>query len=177
MENYPDIWISLFDERQFVPADPNDDRPYCGGRGKMLTIAPDGTFYPCLRYTPTSVGHDRDYYITCGNVDDGLDNTIIDELAKCTRSAIEDEECFNCPIHQGCGECAAYSWQMTDRIDKRVKYQCIMHKARALANVYYWNKYYRQIGSDERFTNYCPKEWALEIIDEDEWNMLNELAE
>lgn len=176
LEHYPDTYLSLFDETQFCPANPDDDQPYCGGRGKMLAIAPDGTFYPCLRYTPTSVGHDRDYYITCGNVNDGLDNTMIDELAKCTRSVIEDEECYNCPIHQGCGECAAYSWEVTNRSDKKVKFICIMHKARALANVYYWNKYFRQTGSNERFFNWVPEDWALEIIDRDELAMLYELS-
>ena len=52
-----------------------------------------------------------------------------------------------------------------------------MHKSRALSNVYYWNKYYRQIGSKKRMKNYCPKEWALQIISEEEYEMLNKLAE
>ena len=51
-----------------------------------------------------------------------------------------------------------------------------MHKARALVNVYYWNKYYRQNNMPKRMKNYCPKEWALDIISEEEYNMLNELA-
>jgi hypothetical protein len=51
-----------------------------------------------------------------------------------------------------------------------------MHKARALANVYFWNKWYRQQGLEKRFENHCPDEWALEIISEDELNMLKQLS-
>jgi hypothetical protein len=47
-----------------------------------------------------------------------------------------------------------------------------MHKARALANVYFWNKWYRQQGLEKRFENHCPDEWALEIISEDEFLVL-----
>ena len=50
-----------------------------------------------------------------------------------------------------------------------------MHKARALANVYFWNRYFRKHGDKDRFKNYCPDEWALEIISQDELNMLKEL--
>ena len=50
-----------------------------------------------------------------------------------------------------------------------------MHKARALANAYLWNKGNRKFYPERRFKIYVPKEWALEIIDEDEWNMLKEL--
>ena len=39
----------------------------------MLACSPDGILYPCLRYMPSSVGHDRDDYITFGDVDKGMD--------------------------------------------------------------------------------------------------------
>ena len=47
-----------------------------------------------------------------------------------------------------------------------------MHKAEALANVYYWNKLYKYLNIDKTFEMYCPKEWALEIISENEYNYL-----
>jgi len=47
-----------------------------------------------------------------------------------------------------------------------------MHKARALANYYFWNKVLRLEGNNERMKIWIPKDWALEIIDEDEWKML-----
>ena len=50
-----------------------------------------------------------------------------------------------------------------------------MHKARALANAYHWNNYYRKQGVKTRFKIYIPDEWALEIIDQEELNKLKEL--
>lgn len=54
-------------------------------------------------------------------------------------------------------------------------YICVMHKARALGNLYFWNKYYRKNNMNKRMKNYVPDEWALEIISESELNMLKEL--
>ena len=51
-----------------------------------------------------------------------------------------------------------------------------MHKARALANSYYWNKFYRKYDMNKRKELTIPKEWALEIISEEEFNMLLDLA-
>ena len=51
-----------------------------------------------------------------------------------------------------------------------------MHKARALANVYFWNKYYRIMNMDKRMECHVPREWALEIIPEEEFEMLLELS-
>jgi hypothetical protein len=49
-----------------------------------------------------------------------------------------------------------------------------MHKARALANAYYWNKALRirEPGSGRRFKIWLPEEDALKIISEDEWKLL-----
>ena len=52
-----------------------------------------------------------------------------------------------------------------------------MHRARALANYYYWNKYYRAKDIDKRFTMYLPREDALRIINEEEYEMLLALSE
>ena len=50
-----------------------------------------------------------------------------------------------------------------------------MHQARALANVYFWNKFYIKNNEMAKFEMHIPKEWALEIIDEVEYNMLLDL--
>lgn len=52
-----------------------------------------------------------------------------------------------------------------------------MHKARALANVYYWNKWYRQNGIDKKFKMYLPREEAEKIISPKEYDMLLQLSE
>jgi hypothetical protein len=51
-----------------------------------------------------------------------------------------------------------------------------MQKVRVLGNVYYWNKLYRKLGMDKRFKYHMPDEWALEIIDQNEIDMLKELS-
>ena len=71
--------------------------------------------------------------------------------------------------------CSAYNYQENGTPDKRVTYSCDMHKSRSLANVYFWNRYYISKNIDKRFKMHCPEEWALEIIDEDEYKLLKEL--
>ena len=52
----------------------------------------------------------------------------------------------------------------------------MMHQARALANIYYWNKYYKMKGIDKTMPNNVTDEWALKIIDKEELAMLNSLC-
>ena len=177
LENYIDTYISFFEEDMFRPMDPEDNQNWCGGTGLMLACSPDGDLYPCLRYMPTSVGRNRDSYVTCGNVKDGRDMTLLEDMRSVTRRSQSTDECFYCPIAKGCAWCSAYNWESQGSYNKRATYICPMHKARALVNVYYWNLFYRKKGEKKRMKNYCPKEWALEIISEEEYEMLNKLAE
>ena len=48
--------------------------------------------------------------------------------------------------------------------DKRATFICWMHKARSLANVYYWNKLYNKNNNNKVFEMYLPKEDALQIM-------------
>lgn len=50
-----------------------------------------------------------------------------------------------------------------------------MHKARSLANVYYWNKKYLKEGKKIFFHRYLTDEEALQIISKDELLLLNKL--
>jgi uncharacterized protein len=51
-----------------------------------------------------------------------------------------------------------------------------MHKARVLANVYFWNSLYRKLNLEKRFEFHMPDEWALEIVDKDELSLLKNLS-
>jgi hypothetical protein len=46
----------------------------------------------------------------------------------------------------------------------------------SLANVYYWNSLYKYLDIDKVFKMYLPKEKALKIISEDEYNYLLNLS-
>ena len=174
------IYLALFMENFFKPKDENDLQNWCGGTGAMLSCDPDGKLYPCIRYMESSLGTDQKP-LSIGDLEVGLgvaecDKNCIACLNKIDRRSQSTDECFNCPIGEGCSWCSAYNYQVFGTPDKRATFICIMHKARALANVYFWNKWYKKTGRNEVFVMHCPKEWALEIIPEEEYSMLVELA-
>ena len=177
---HDDVYISIFEENQFKPIENDDDRNWCGGNGSMIAVDYKGDIYPCLRYMESSVGPDVPKLII-GNVWDGIgiqeeEQQKIKCLECITRRSQSTDECFNCPIAAGCAWCYAYNYQEFGTVNKRATYICIMHKARALANAYFWNKWYRQQGLTKRFENHCPDEWALEIISQEELDMLKQLS-
>ena len=181
-EHYKDIYLSIFDTNIGHPMLEKDNNNWCGGTMQgMLAIDRKGNIYPCLRYMETSLGTDQPPMIV-GNIYDGIghnpaDKYVIEGLEKITRKSQSTEKCFNCPIAQGCAWCSAYNYQKFGTANHRATFICPMHKARVLANVYYWNKLFQHEGMKERFKNFVPEDWALEIIDKDEFTMLNKLSE
>ena len=176
-----DIYCSLFEESFFKQKDENDLMNWCGGTGYMLACDPDGYLYPCIRYMESSLGCSRNP-MRIGNVNDGIaSNQCEKDCLHCLncvdRRTQSTDECFYCPIGEGCSWCSAYNYQEFGTPNKRATYICEMHKARSLANVYYWNRYYQKNNIDKKFKMNCPKEWALQIISEDEYNMLLDLSE
>ena len=169
------VYLSLFDEGRYRPMDPSDNQNWCGGNGKMLSVDCDGVLYPCIRYMPTSLGG-KQPPITCGDIHRGVDREKLEEMQRITRRSQSTDECFDCPIGAGCSWCTAYNYQEFGTINRRATYICEMHKAEALANVYFWNRLYRKHGMPERFPIHCPREWALRIVTAEEFEMLEELT-
>lgn len=177
MEN--EYFVSLFDENLFHEKDPADNQNWCGGNGAMLACDPDGYLYPCIRFMESSLGEEQAPF-RIGDLENGISQIEehkcnLDCLSCITRRSQETDECFYCPIGEGCAWCTAQNYQETGTPNKRTTNICEMHKARALANVYFWNKYYRKHNRPVRFKNNVPDEWALKIISQDELDMLNEL--
>lgn len=173
------IYLSIFDDGGFSPMPVTDNQNWCGGTGSMLSCDYKGDLYPCIRYMESSLGDDVPPLII-GNVYDGLLSKPEEkEKVRClrciTRRSQSDDECFFCPIARACSWCSAYNYQEFGTADKRCKYICIMHKARALANAYLWNKGARKYAPFLRFKLWIPEKMALEVIDKDEWEMLKEL--
>lgn len=173
-------FISIFEFFAFGPMSDHRNKNWCGGDGEMLAMDPDGDLYPCIRYMESSLGTDQEPY-KIGNVRDGIGTTSTEQqrlrcLACITRKSQSTDECYNCPIADGCGWCTAYNYQVNGSPDSRCIFICEMHKARSLANAYYWNSYFNKYNLPLKFQINCPKEWAVSIIGEEEYNFLMELS-
>ena len=181
-DTYHDLYISLFDETLFSPidySDPDNNRNWCGGTGLMIAVDPDGVFYPCIRYMPSSLG-DKIPPIRIGDLDTGIVKSPCDVctckyMENITATSQSSDTCIHCPIASGCAWCSGYNYQETGSMNKRVTHICIMHKARALANAYYWNRFYEKHDIQNVHELYLSKEDALRIIDIEEYEMLQKL--
>ena len=175
------IYLSLFVESFGKPKDEADNQTWCGGVGNaMLSIDPKGDLYPCIRYMESSLGGEQKP-LTIGNYRDGIGKSeLYANRIKClgciTRRSESTDECFYCPIAEGCAECSAYNYQVNGTPNSRCTFICDMHKARMLANGYFWNKLHRKLGEPNRYKVWVPKEWALKIIDEREYDYLLSLS-
>ena len=107
--NLDHLYIAIFNERQEDKQDPSFDGNHCGGLGSMLALRPNGQFYPCIRYMPTSVGNNvKDLCI--GDVKNGLigreDNSeILQMMDSITRRSQSNDICFDCPLGNSCAWC------------------------------------------------------------------------
>lgn len=176
--NLENIFISIFRERQEDKNDINMDSNSCGGSGSMLSIRPNGQFYPCIRYMPTSVGNDvRD--LCLGSVQSGMTgrsegSDILEEMDRNTRRGQTNDICFNCPIGNSCAACSALGQTVFGNFAKKTTFHCIQVIAEALANVYYWNRLllkHPEYDVDVRVNN-VPDKWAKMIISQDELDEL-----
>lgn len=174
------IYISMFEDNFFCPKPITDTQNWCGGNGQMISLDWKGDIYPCIRYMESSLGNDCAPIIV-GNVDTGIMTTeeqqkLVKLLKSVNRISQSTEECINCPIAEGCSWCQAYNYQDSGgNINHRATYICIMHKARALANAYYWNKLFRLYEPNRRMHLFLPDQDALKIIDLNELQMLKNL--
>ena len=154
------------------------DRNWCGGTGLMLAIDPYGRYFPCLRYMGSSLAGKREPYsigdISCGIGKDDVSKDRLKCLNCITKSSQSPEKCLSCPIASGCAWCSGYNYEVFGTPNKRATFICQMHQARVMATSYLWNTWYKKIGSDKRYSLDIPREWALEIIDEKEFNYLKE---
>lgn len=173
------INCSFFDSNLFYPLEESSLETWCGSTHNMIAFTPEGNIIPCIRFAQTSLNNKQPEF-NIGNIKDGIYQTEATKkqkqiLLSVNRRSQSTDECFYCPIAKGCANCAGYDYQETGTVNKRTTNICNAHKARALANAYFWNKYYQKNNINKCFKIYLQKEDALKIIDEDEWNMLKAL--
>ena len=170
-------WLSFFKYEEFKPQNmETDTQNYCGGTGAMIAVDYKGDIFPCIRFMKSSLG-DEIEPLCIGNLKVGIAGTKAfddkyNELLSITRQSQSETKCLTCPVSQGCGWCTGYNYQTFGTANKRATFICKMHLARALINGYMWNKFFIKHDMPYVFHNYIPKEWALEIIPEEEYNMI-----
>lgn len=174
-------YCSLFEET--IGTTEDDDQNWCGGNGQMLAIGVDGKCFPCIRFAKYSLVNREEQPI--GDIWKGLDtrenNNWLDKLCSVTRTSQlcheDNKKCLTCPISSGCSLCTAYNYDEFGDPNHKATYICDTHKARVLANVYHWNNLYKHLNLDKKFKCNVPKDWALEIISEGEYDRLLKLQE
>ena len=178
--DYP-VYTSLFEDDFFKAIPETENHTWCGGSGDMLAFDTEGLAYPCLRYMEMSLNGEQKPLIIgdCyrGIYQDPCEKKLLEELKGVNRRTQNTDECYYCPIARGCASCTAWDYQSSGSLYKRSTNICWMHRARSLANVYYWNKYYRKNGIQERMKMYLTKDDALQIVPESVYNELESLAE
>ena len=171
------IFITLFQEQAFCPKGHDDITNWCGGNGQMLAVDYKGDIYPCIRYMESSLGEGIPP-LRCGNVFNGLlfnneQKAQIEQLKKVNRLTQSTNTCIDCKIAEGCAWCQAYNYEESKgNFNYRAINTCIMHKAQALANCYYWNYKYWKYNDLHRFKLWLNDEESLNIISKDELKLL-----
>lgn len=162
-----DVSITMLDDILGGKAMNNNN--FCGGTGAMMSFAPDGSAYPCIRYAPISIGKEKSEKVRFGSVYDGLYVMDAQRQAKAELDAItltsqSSKECLECPVSAGCGWCSGLNYEMYGTANKRFTGICWAHKARVLASAYYHNRRYIEIGDCLPIKAELPKDDALEIL-------------
>lgn len=172
------VYCGLFDPLLGYPLYSTDLDNFCGGNGAMLALDPNGNAYSCLRYMESSLGNDREPAII-GNTDGLLvtkkEQEIYNSLQKINRRTQSTEECFDCHIARGCSSCTAYNYQLGDA-NKRSTSQCWMHRAKVLANAYYWNTLYLSEGMNKTYALNLSRSIAKKLISNEEYDELLSLS-
>lgn len=175
------VYCSLFDESFFTSMTESENETWCGGSGNMLAFDTEGLAYPCLRYMEMSLNGEQKPLIIgdCyrGIYQDPCEKKLLKELKGVNRRSQNTDECYYCPIARGCASCTAWDYQSSGSLYKRSTNICWMHKARSLANVYYWNMLYRKNGEDKKMKMMLPEEDALKIVSQSEYEKLKKLSE
>jgi uncharacterized protein len=177
-ENYSKYYCSLFDET--IGQVLIEDRNYCGGNGEMLAIGTDGRCFPCIRFMKYSLSSEGRQEQPIGDIYNGLDrkedNAWLNKLKDITMSSQchhdDNKKCLDCPIASGCSLCTAYNYDKFGDANHKATFICEMHKARVMSNAYFWNKLYKKLNISKRFDLNIPKDWALKIVTEEEYNKL-----
>lgn len=183
-ENRPDLYFSIFRNTQQI--DPIYDvttemTGSCGGSSaSMLSLSPQGIYYPCIRYMPSSLNGEMDA-LELGNTKDKMIENLrmLREFQMITRLTDQNDRCLSCPINHSCTDCTGLCYQTHGTANQRLYFICEMIKAEYLASIYYWGKLALkypefEIKTDTELAEYYQFE---NIISHDEYDELSKIVE
>lgn len=173
-----DVTITILDS--LLGGRERDDKNYCGGTGAMLSFAPDGSAYPCIRYAPISIGAEKAGWVCLGNIRDGLYKTaqqreVKEKLDAITRTSQSPQACLDCPVSAGCGWCSGWNYELFGTANRRATSICWAHRARVMATSYYFNRRFLEIGDCLPIRDELPDADALQILPRDDFYHLRAL--
>lgn len=131
-------YVSLFDFRFVDNSLKLSNNNWCGS-GKMLHISTDGKFYPCTRLAPYSMQYRKEGF-EIGDIVNGYNYEKVSAFLNLTKVDQSCSTCMNCEAESGCAWCTGWNYDKYGSIFKRATAICSMHKARVLANQYYYGK-------------------------------------
>lgn len=111
----------------------------CGGAGSMLSLNPTGTYYPCIRYMPSSLNGEAEPLVL-GDVKNKMreNNRLLREFTMVTQLSQQNDRCLSCPLVRMCSWCSGMCYQTNGTVNERTTHICEMIKAEYLAAIYYW---------------------------------------
>ena len=176
IDEHPDVYFAMLNPDEYGEAVnlEHDDSNYCGGTGNMLSFAPDGKAYPCIRYAPISIGNEKASKVCFGDINNGglytteEQREIKRELDAITLTSQSTDECINCPVSKGCGWCSGYNYEKYGTANKRYTGICKAHKGNVLAVYYYVNTRYLKLGDTEPKKIKLPYDEVVEILGKEE---------
>ncbi len=173
---YNEIYIALFKTSSYVKATEELlNTSQCGAStGNMIALAPNGNYYPCIRFMESSLGEEIQP-IVIGNTKNGILKTeeqqkTFTQLSSIKRKEISDKECLECPIAYGCSWCIGYCYQYYQNFNKKTNFICDTHKMAALAT-----KYLNKIMNDKDNFNKIILNYNMyqDLIDLNTFNKIN----
>jgi uncharacterized protein len=151
-EIYKTSYCSIFDQTIGIFQGDDHTNNWCGGNAQMLAIGTDGRLFPCIRFMTHSLSTPGLPEMEIGDVDRGIDapmqSKCIQCLANITRQSQSKPECLDCPVSSGCGWCTGYNYDKFGDPNVRATFICWPHRARCMANAYYWNRIKEKTGFD-----------------------------
>ena len=157
----------------------------CGGGGNSVVLIPGGGIYPCVRYAETSLDEGVPPLVV-GTLEEGIATT--ETYKKNFESMVESRyssssyKCYNCPLSEMCMYCSANNYNMAKEMHHRSTVACNMQIVDQLVRAYGVNKIYRKYESYNHNYYYMtyhvliPKEYAIPIIGEEEYNLIKYLS-